>query len=124
MRRLSAHVEQRLREKLIVWRTTVTPGGQPQTSAVWFLWDGREFLVYSLADTARVRNIEANPRVAFNLDGDGRGGTVVTSKAGRASTAAFRPPITGRPTPPSTENRSWTTGGRRRASLATIRCRS
>lgn len=75
---LNSRAEQRLEEELIIWLTTVSPFGQPQTSPVWFLWDGQEFLIYSQAGTARTRNIDANPRVSLNLDGDGRGGAVVT----------------------------------------------
>ena len=75
---LNTGAEQRLQDELIIWLTTVSPVGQPQTSAVWFLWDGDEFLVYSLAGTSRTRNIEVNPRVSLNLDGDGQGGAVVT----------------------------------------------
>jgi PPOX class probable F420-dependent enzyme len=44
---------------------------------VWFLLEDEEILVYS-ANTARIANIESNPRVALNLDGDGEGGEVVT----------------------------------------------
>jgi PPOX class probable F420-dependent enzyme len=69
---------QRLDDEAIIWFTTVRPSGQPQTSAVWFLRDGDEFLIYSLADTARVGNIAANPKVSLNLDGNGQGGDVVT----------------------------------------------
>jgi len=69
---------QRLDEEAIIWLTTVRSSGQPQTSAVWFLRDGDEFLIYSLADTARVGNISVNPRVSLNLDGNGQGGDVVT----------------------------------------------
>ncbi len=83
MHGLSSRAEQRLRDELIIWLTTVTPAGLPQTSPVWFLWDGAEFLIYSLPGTARTRNIEANPRVSLNLDGDGQGGAVVTIE-GRA----------------------------------------
>lgn len=70
--------DHRLDEEPIIWLTTVRPSGQPQTSAVWFLRHGDEFLIYSLPDTARVTNIAANPRVALNLDGNGRGGDIVT----------------------------------------------
>jgi PPOX class probable F420-dependent enzyme len=70
--------DQRLDEEPIIWLTTVRPSGQPQTSAVWFLRDGDEFLIYSLPDTARVENISANPLVSLNLDGNGRGGDIVT----------------------------------------------
>jgi len=75
---LNSLAEQRLRDELVIWLTTVSPSGQPQASPVWFLWDGSEFLVYSLPGTARTRNIEANSRVSLNLDGDGQGGSVVT----------------------------------------------
>lgn len=78
MKGLNSQAEQRLRDELIIWLTTASRSGQPQTSPVWFLWDGSEFLVYSLPGTARTRNIEANPRVSLNLDGDGQGGSVVT----------------------------------------------
>lgn len=78
MKGLNAQAEQRLRDELIIWLTTVSPSGQPQTSPVWFLWDGAEFLVYSLPNTVRTSNIQANPQVSLNLDGDGQGGSVVT----------------------------------------------
>lgn len=78
---INGRAAQRLDDELILWMTTVTPKGQPQTSPVWFLWDGEEFLVYSLDRTARVRNIEQNPRVSVNLDGNGMGGDIVTIEA-------------------------------------------
>ena len=67
----------RLQEDLIAWLTTVTGDGTPQTSPVWFLWDGDEFLVYSVPG-ARTANVSANPRVALNLDGNSMGGDIVT----------------------------------------------
>lgn len=73
-----ARVAERLERELILWLTTVTPGGQPQTSPVWFLWIAGEILVYSRADTPRLANIRANPRVAATFDGDGEGGDVVS----------------------------------------------
>ncbi len=66
----------RLRSELIGWLTTVAADSMPQTSPVWFFWDGSEFLVYSL-ESSRVANIEHHPRVSLNLDGDGRGGAIV-----------------------------------------------
>jgi len=68
----------RLDTELIIWLTTVRPNGQPQSSAVWFLVDDGEFLVYSKPGVAKVANIEANRRVALNLDGNGVGGDIVT----------------------------------------------
>jgi PPOX class probable F420-dependent enzyme len=72
-----ARTAERLQTELILWLTTVTPDGQPQTSPVWFLWTDGEILLYSRADTPRLANVRANPRVAANLDGDGDGGDVV-----------------------------------------------
>ena len=61
----------------VVWLTTVRRNGQPQSSPVWFVIDTDEFLVFSLADTARLANIAANPRVSLNLDSNA-GADVVT----------------------------------------------
>lgn len=68
---------------LIGWLTTVSPHGQPQTSAIWFLRDGDDLLVYSRADATRLTNLTKNDRVAFNLRGDHPGDTVLTME-GRA----------------------------------------
>jgi PPOX class probable F420-dependent enzyme len=81
-----------LRADRIVWLTTVTPAGAPLPSPVWFLWDGGEtVLVFSLAGTARTRNIEANPRVSLNFAGDGSGGDIVVI-SGRATVDHGAPP--------------------------------
>jgi len=84
---VNEHATDRLKNDLIAWLTTVSPAGQPQTSPVWFLWDEGVIWVYSLADTARIRNIEANPKVSLNLDGNGMGGDIVTIEG----QAAFDP---------------------------------
>jgi PPOX class probable F420-dependent enzyme len=68
----------RLTDEKVIWLTTVRPNGQPQTSPVWFLYADGEFLIYSLAGTARTANLESNPRVSLNLDGNGEGGDIVT----------------------------------------------
>jgi PPOX class probable F420-dependent enzyme len=71
-------VARHLREDPVVWLTTVSLAGAPQPSPVWFLWDGAQTVtVYSLPDTARGRNLAANPRVSLNFAGDGRGGDIV-----------------------------------------------
>ena len=93
---IPSKVEQRLRDEPIMWMTTVTPGGVPQTSPIWFLWDGSEFLMFSKDDTARIRNISDNPSISFNLDGDGRGGAVVVIE-GTARIDRDHPPATAMP---------------------------
>jgi PPOX class probable F420-dependent enzyme len=62
-----SHAEALLADAVVIWMTTVRPDGQPQTSPVWFVVDGGEFLIYSMS-TPRVANLAANPKVALNLD--------------------------------------------------------
>lgn len=57
--------------------TTVRLDGQPQTSPVWYVWNGEEFLIYSL-NSARVRNVAGNPKVSLHLNDDGKGDDVLT----------------------------------------------
>jgi len=67
----------RLRDEIVVWLTTVTPRGTPLPMPVWFVWDGAGSVTMYSQPSARVRNIEANPRVSLNFSGDGRGGDIV-----------------------------------------------
>lgn len=78
-----ARAEKRLCGDLIAWLTTVTPEGQPQSSPIWFHWDGTRLLVYSEPGKAKINSIRSNPRVSFHLDGNGQGGDIVTIE-GRA----------------------------------------
>ncbi|MDP8959766.1 MAG: TIGR03667 family PPOX class F420-dependent oxidoreductase [Actinomycetota bacterium] len=68
---------QRLEDELIIWLTTVRSDGQPQTSPVWFVWDGQSFLIYSRPSTPKLANIQGNHRVSLNFDGNGTGGDIV-----------------------------------------------
>jgi len=62
----------------IIWMTTVNGKGQPQTSPVWYLWDGEVFWVYSLDPTGRLNNLAVNPKVSLNLNCDDAGSDIVT----------------------------------------------
>jgi PPOX class probable F420-dependent enzyme len=73
-----ARAAERLRSEPIAWLTTVRDDGQAQSSPVWFLWDGRTFLLYSQPGAQKVRNLAANPKVALHLGDDGAGGDIVT----------------------------------------------
>src|SRR4051794_8376624 len=82
-----ARAARHLREDRVVWLTTVTPAGAPVPSPVWFLWEEPDTVrVFSLAGTARERNVRANPRVSLNFPGDGAGGDIVVF-SGRATVA-------------------------------------
>ena len=75
-----ARALRRLQTELIAWLTTVNPGGQPQASPIWFVWDGAELLLYSMTRAPRNANIEDQPLVAFNLEGGPDGEDVVTGE--------------------------------------------
>jgi PPOX class probable F420-dependent enzyme len=82
-----AHARERLATEPIGWLTTVKPDGQPQSSPLWFLWTNDEIFVYSHKTAPRNRNIESNPRVAFNLHTDAGGDDVISMEG----TARFDP---------------------------------
>ena len=73
-----ARAAERLRDEHVAWLTTVRADGQPQSTPVWFLWDGRTFLLYSQPGAQKVRNVTANPKVSLHLGDDGAGDDVVT----------------------------------------------
>ncbi len=72
--------ERRLREEEVGWLTTVRRDGQPQSVPVWFLWDGETLLAYSQPDRQKLRNIQRNPRVGFNLNSSATGGDVARAE--------------------------------------------
>jgi PPOX class probable F420-dependent enzyme len=73
-----ARALERLRTEIAVWLTTVTQEGQPQSTPVWFHWDGASFLFYSQPDAPKLANIQSNPRVSLHLVGDDEAEDVVT----------------------------------------------
>jgi PPOX class probable F420-dependent enzyme len=85
-----AHADGRLRREPILWLSTVRRDGQVQSSPVWFLWDGRTMLIYSLPTSQKVPNIRANPRVSIHLNDDGVGSDVVSIE-GTASIGGKEP---------------------------------
>jgi PPOX class probable F420-dependent enzyme len=85
------HADRRLREDLIIWLTTVDADGQPQSSPVWFWWDGTDVVIFSMPRSPKVANIRANHRVSLNLDGNGQGGDIVSIEG---SAELFDSPLT------------------------------
>ena len=81
---------QRLAGEGVGWLTTVSADGQPQSSPVWFIWDGASLWLRSQAQAGKVRNIKVNPRVALHLADDGHGGNIITIE-GAASLEAELP---------------------------------
>ncbi len=72
-----AHIDQRLRSDIIIWLTTVRADGRPHSVAVWFLWDGTQFLIFSRPKNQKVRNLRSNPNVVLALDNTANGSDVI-----------------------------------------------
>lgn len=85
-----AMAARRLREEGVLWLTTVDPAGMPQPTPVWFHWDGETVLIFSQPKVAKVRNIEASPRVALSFNSDEYGGKVAVM-TGQARISDARP---------------------------------
>lgn len=81
----------RLETELVGWVTTVAPDGQPQSSPIWFLWRDGKVVVYSHMRAPRNANVEANSRVAFNLNTDPDGEEVVTMEGEARIDLSLRP---------------------------------
>jgi PPOX class probable F420-dependent enzyme len=63
-----AHIDQRLRDNVILWLTSVRPDGRPHAVAVWFLWDGDAFVIFSRPRNQKIFNIQQNSRVLLIVD--------------------------------------------------------
>ncbi|HET9083847.1 MAG TPA: pyridoxamine 5'-phosphate oxidase family protein [Candidatus Limnocylindrales bacterium] len=55
---------------IVAWLTTVTSDGRPQTSVISFLYEDGTILFYSKPGTPKLRNIQDDPQVSFNLQSD------------------------------------------------------
>ena len=65
---ISPDIQRQLEKAYVIWFTTVRADGTPQPTPVWFVWDKGSFLLYTTPQAQKYRNIQANSRVALNLD--------------------------------------------------------
>lgn len=84
-------VATRLATAPLGWLTTVRADGQPQSSYIWFHFDGDDLLVLTEPTAAKVRNLAVHPLVSFHLDGDGSSGGAVLTIDGRAKVLSGDP---------------------------------
>ena len=78
-----AHVDERLRKNLIIWLSSVRPDGRPHLVPVWFLWDGKNILIFSQPNAQKIRNLRQNTNVILALD-DTKDGEDVVMLEGKA----------------------------------------
>jgi PPOX class probable F420-dependent enzyme len=83
-------VQTRLKRELVIWLVTVGRDGHPHAVPVWFWWDGKAFLIYSVPGQ-KVRDIQANPNVVLHLNTDPAGDDVVRIE-GAAKVDPNQPP--------------------------------
>jgi PPOX class probable F420-dependent enzyme len=60
---------QKLATQEAIWLTAVATDGTPQPNPVWFIWENDSFLIFTLANSHKVRYLKQNPKVALNFDG-------------------------------------------------------
>lgn len=89
---MDRRTELRLKKEEVIWLGTVGSDGRPQAVPVWFLWDGRSFLIYS-QDGIKVRHIQANRNVELHLNSDPAGDDLV--RVSGQATIAKAPPAHG-----------------------------
>ena len=65
---ISPEIQSQLENAQVIWFTTVRADGMPQPTPVWFVWQDGSFLIYTTQKAQKFRNIQANPKVALNLD--------------------------------------------------------
>lgn len=70
------HVQSRLKRELVIWLVTAGRDRHPQAVPVWFLWDGKSFLIYAQPGV-KVRHVKANPYVELHLNSDEVGDDLV-----------------------------------------------
>ena len=87
-----ARADEKLRHEIVAWLTTVTPDGQPQSTPIWFLWDGSTFAFYSQPGRPKLANIAVDPKVALHLVGDPDGEDIVAIE-GVAALDPVAPPL-------------------------------
>jgi hypothetical protein len=76
-KRLAIAMSEEERHEYLVTRrmcrlATVSTGGAPHVSPLWFEWDGAHAWIYSIVKSQRWVNISSNPKVSLVVDdGDG-----------------------------------------------------
>jgi PPOX class probable F420-dependent enzyme len=89
---ISLALPELIRKAYYIWFTTVRADGMPQPTPVWFVQEGGTFLIYSMPDTQKVRNIRQNPKVALSFAGDDEAENFIVIM-GEASIDTNAPPI-------------------------------
>jgi PPOX class probable F420-dependent enzyme len=74
---ISPQFNEQIQKAYFAWLTTVRADGMPQPTPVWFIRDGDTFLIYSMPNAQKVRNIRQNAKVALSIASDDEAGAYV-----------------------------------------------
>ena len=85
---MNKHNESRLKRENVIWLVTAGSDRRPQAVPVWYLWDGKSFLIYARPG-AKVRHIKENPHVEVHLNTDEAG---IVRASGYATIPKSEPP--------------------------------
>lgn len=80
---MDRHTESRLKKEKVIWFVTASKDAHPQAVPVWFVWDGKSFIIHA-QDGIKVRHLRENPYVELHLNSDEVGDDVVRI-SGRAT---------------------------------------
>lgn len=61
--------QKRLETERNLWLATVRPDGSPHLVPIWFVWHKNKAYLCTSENSVKAKNIRANPRVAFALEG-------------------------------------------------------
>ena len=86
---MDRRTDSQLRRERVVWLVTASASARPQAVPVWFLWDGKSFLIFA-QDGAKVNHIRSNPFVELHTNTDESGDTFIRA-SGRASLSKSPP---------------------------------
>lgn len=65
---LQPEFAERLEHAEYIWFTTVRKDGMPQPTPVWFVREGDTFLIYTVPDAQKLRNMKGNRHVALSYN--------------------------------------------------------
>lgn len=80
----SDEVAMRLGDEQLIWLTTTKADGTPLPNPVWFLWNAGEFVVLTVPESVKWKNMRRNPSVAFNFNSTSVDGSDVAIFQARA----------------------------------------
>lgn len=88
-------MQSRLKNEIVIWLVTAGRDRRPQAVPVWFLWDGKSFLIYAQPGI-KVRHVRSNPFVELHLNSDEVGDDLVRV-SGYAAIPKSQPPANREP---------------------------